>query len=589
MNVALIDIGRAIETRWRGQRLTAEDLRSLSKGPWAGGWRFKVAVRSDVKDIDLVFDASFPWSAPRLYMRRPPALGSLPHVEADGLICAFPSRTPMDPANPVGIAHAYLKRLVELAANWSDPNFVEGEIADEYLSYLGRRSAPRPIRSLLAPKDYAGPTAYLWRGRSDLVLSNDPRHLSRWLESRYGRQTRKWALEKAVILQLDTLHDPQTLPRNVSRLLDLSDSIMRRDAIVDGLVERSGALLVAVVLPTRPHATMIAYDIPAARRKTEHGRQHVTAGFRAKRMSRNVFIQRRAGASIKIAPLEVERLDAAWVHGRDQITELPILQDKTITLIGCGSLGSGVATLLAKAGVGRMNLVDPEVLASENVSRHELGITAVGCWKADALAERLRSEFPHLFEVSCYHTRWQSIAVKHPSVLRDADLLMVAIGSWMDEGALEAWRIEQDLPPTAVYGWLEPHATAAHAVSLTPQGPCLGCGLDEFGQSLLHVSDWPDGKTARAHPACGGTFQPYGASQLAYGHGLLADLCLEQLTGEPEHIHRIWSGPSRTLKNAGGTWSSGWKDFAGPSLSQGGEFEHRWSSNRHCRICKGER
>ncbi len=532
-----------------------------------------------------MFDAVFPWSAPRLYMLRPPTLGTLPHLEADGFICAFPSRTPVDPANPVGIANAYLKRLLELAADWSNPEFVEREISDEYLSYLGRKSAPRPIRSLLAPSEYDGPMAYLWRGRTGLVLSDNAEHLAEWLNRRHGRPTRPWAFEQAVVLKPDALPNPQELPGNARQLLDMAAQGEERSALIEPLVCGLGALLVTVALPTRPYATMIAYEIPRARKETERGRRHVTAGFRAKKMSREVLIQRRASASLKISPMEVERLDAAWVHGRDQLPEVRALQGKSVTVLGCGSLGSGVATLLAKAGVGGLNLIDHEVLASENTSRHDLGMSDVGRWKASVLAERLRNEFPHLPNVRGYNVRWQTIAETKPKVLCDSDIILVAIGSWMDEGAFEAWRLAQDRPPMAIYGWLEPHAVAAHAVSITAGGPCFGCGLSAFGESLLRVAEWPGSTTTRTHPACGGAFQPYGASQLARGHGLIADLCLEQLLGESTHVHRIWSGPARVLGAFGGNWSEEWKKFVGRPCDAGGEFERIWTRRDHCRIC----
>lgn len=383
--------------------------------------------------------------------------------------------------------------------------------------------------------------------------------------------------------------DPRHLPRNALQLFDLAEPVEEGPALIECLQERLTALLVAVVLPTQPHATMIAYDIPAAREQSSRGRKHATAGFRSKRMPLDVLIQRRAGASVKVTPFEVERLDAPWVHGRDQVPETNTLQSKTVTIVGCGSLGSGIATLLAKAGVGGLNLVDPELLSSENVSRHDLGLFDVGHPKATALADRLRADFPHIREVNGFRMRWQTALTVRPELLREPDLLLVAIGSWMDEGALEKWRLEQDRPPPAIYGWLEPHAVAAHAVSLQANGPCFGCGLDEFGQSHLRVSEWPDGSTTRTHPACGGAFQPYGASQLAHGHGLVADLCLEQLSGKAEHVHRIWAGPKRVLQSAGGRWSRDWEEFAGSFCDHGGEFERTWLPTPQCRICGGKR
>ena len=236
MKDVLGSVGLAAETQWRGQGLAADDLRRLPRGPWVAGWRFRVMVGPDIKEVDLVVDAVFPWSAPRLYMRCPPRLGTLPHLEADGFICAFPSRTPVDPANPVGIARAYLKRLLELASDWSNPEFVAREISDEYLSYLGRTTGPRPIRSLLAPSEYAGPKAYLWRGRRSIVLSDNLKRLTDWLNHRHGRQTRPWVFEPTVVLRPDALPNPQELPANARQLLNMAAPGSERDALIEPLV-----------------------------------------------------------------------------------------------------------------------------------------------------------------------------------------------------------------------------------------------------------------------------------------------------------------------------------------------------------------
>jgi molybdopterin/thiamine biosynthesis adenylyltransferase len=47
------------------------------------------------------------------------------------------------------------------------------------------------------------------------------------------------------------------------------------------------------------------------------------------------------------------------------------LFDKKILLVGCGSVGSTIASELARAGVGHFILADPDILEPANVSRHQ--------------------------------------------------------------------------------------------------------------------------------------------------------------------------------------------------------------------------
>ena len=66
-----------------------------------------------------------------------------------------------------------------------------------------------------------------------------------------------------------------------------------------------------------------------------------------------------------------------------------VLAGKSVGIVGCGSLGSKVAAMLARAGVRQFTLVDDDVLFVANLVRNELGAAAIGAHKVDALRARL--------------------------------------------------------------------------------------------------------------------------------------------------------------------------------------------------------
>src|SRR5690606_1733286 len=86
--------------------------------------------------------------------------------------------------------------------------------------------------------------------------------------------------------------------------------------------------------------------------------------------------------------LQVMSRDA--VHSRDAASAAS-LANKHVVLVGAGSLGSQVAMQLARAGVGRLTLIDPDILNAENLGRHVLGIDDLGRYKVDAMRDRLAS------------------------------------------------------------------------------------------------------------------------------------------------------------------------------------------------------
>jgi sulfur-carrier protein adenylyltransferase/sulfurtransferase len=66
------------------------------------------------------------------------------------------------------------------------------------------------------------------------------------------------------------------------------------------------------------------------------------------------------------------------------------LRERKVGIVGCGSLGSKVATMMARAGVGRFLLVDDDLLLPDNLVRHDLDWREVGTHKADSVARRIQ-------------------------------------------------------------------------------------------------------------------------------------------------------------------------------------------------------
>ena len=94
--------------------------------------------------------------------------------------------------------------------------------------------------------------------------------------------------------------------------------------------------------------------------------------------------------SAEILPIEVvdEEFDLlAPLHG---VWPVGALADRTIALVGAGSIGSAAAEGLAAYGIRRLVLVDPDRLRSHNFSRHRAHPENLGRYKVTALSARLK-------------------------------------------------------------------------------------------------------------------------------------------------------------------------------------------------------
>ena len=76
------------------------------------------------------------------------------------------------------------------------------------------------------------------------------------------------------------------------------------------------------------------------------------------------------------------------------------VQDKisqaAVAVCGLGGLGSNIAFALARCGIGRLHLIDFDVVDLSNLNRQQYGINQIGKPKPDALKEELLQINPYL-------------------------------------------------------------------------------------------------------------------------------------------------------------------------------------------------
>ena len=93
-------------------------------------------------------------------------------------------------------------------------------------------------------------------------------------------------------------------------------------------------------------------------------------------------------------PSKSEWMDALAVrHGT-------LLQNRfaaaTVAICGLGGLGSNIAIALARAGIGKLLLIDFDRVDISNLHRQQYKASQVGCYKTDALAENLLEIAPYV-------------------------------------------------------------------------------------------------------------------------------------------------------------------------------------------------
>ena len=68
----------------------------------------------------------------------------------------------------------------------------------------------------------------------------------------------------------------------------------------------------------------------------------------------------------------------------------------TVAVCGLGGLGSNIAIALARAGIGKLILIDFDRVDITNLHRQQYKVSQIGMYKTDALADNLREINPYI-------------------------------------------------------------------------------------------------------------------------------------------------------------------------------------------------
>ena len=103
-----------------------------------------------------------------------------------------------------------------------------------------------------------------------------------------------------------------------------------------------------------------------------------------------------------LSPEELRRYDRHIILPEVGLEGQTRLKESSVLLIGAGGLGSPMAMYLAAAGVGRIGIVDFDVVDESNLQRQIIhGQSTLGKPKLDSARQRLLDLNPHI-DVECY-------------------------------------------------------------------------------------------------------------------------------------------------------------------------------------------
>ena len=589
---ALVQVDEYIAGIPGAGRLPLEMTKQYHDHGYNVGWQVPVVFSDGIRhQLHVIADSGFPYTPPRIAVADGPGILKWPHLEKDGLLCVLPSDTAVSSDNPANVAACVLGmacRLIDESISGSNAE----DFRREFLSYWALAAEALPVfLSTIKPMSRSQRIA-VWRGKKVRVVSESPEALGLWLDRRgvMPAKSGDYDFDDGVLIWLPQPLTPAEYPDTPAqiRLLAQQHSPEMKDVLEDLAIRGVREIDVVFGAPT-PHGSCFGGIVLSRPRRppgSRRGGDPLLRGFRPGRVPAELRVTRFFSGVAKARKANVKRADHHWIHGRDNDRHQARLRGASAAVLGCGSLGGSLARLLAQSGVGNLLLVDPATLDWPNIARHQLGASSVDQSKALALAREIAVAYPHLSEITARNKR---VGMGEPGLMDDLleyDLVVSTMGNWAAEAFLnDHQQGREDFPPV-LYGWLEPHASAAHVVVVPTRGPCLRCGVNDKGRPNVAVTAWKDGGDSLQEPACGAVYSPYGPAELCWAHALVSETAIDAIINQPGTAHHyVWIGRRHRIAEVGGTWSENWLAEMGDPGTGGFTIDRPWPQSASCPVC----
>jgi hypothetical protein len=491
-------------------------LPGKEKGKYCRVWQLNESPPIlDGSPILFILKQDFPTSPARIEFDKKLCF-RLPHVEGDGHFCHGILPHPQDVVDPVAAVGEILSRLQSFLEECNQPGWIEAEFSKESGDYWKRYAETKPhakykLRELLLDVDLQGkrsvvvPTQAL--SSRLLASTGDPVELAK----RYGWAVSTVARGRTLVVKLpqSAPWTPSIWPQDFGELDDFLSSLLSEpNALRTWYRQQRHSPSIPVIVVLDHGSALYGWFLCPP----------------ASSMAQPVLL-----------PIEVNRIDRRWALSRDYRTDkLDSLTGKRVVVFGCGSLGSPTIELLARGGVGCLEIVDPQAFEAENISRHTLDMQAIGCSKSEIIKRRIVRIAPdiHITSHPIGATDWcAQLGDKHRP-----DLIIDCSGERSVRMALSLLRTNQLNGIPLMMAWMEPFCAAAHVIMLN--------GMDAWpsadpAETHINFATWPHNAEIKL-PGCGQGFHPYGMSDSIRAAGLVAERALAFLQGEDLNS-AVWS------------------------------------------------
>jgi hypothetical protein len=598
-NIAIQKLEKSIETFYgKCIRLDETELNFYKNKGFTDGWEVGIRVAERNIPCAILVDSIFPFSSPRIailgYGNFDP---HIPHVGYDGLLCL--GTTEYDFFSGKYSLQSLFQYVYALIGDGLSGN-LDTDFQLEFLNYWSI-DATDTAYACVKSQDRLSYIVYCDYKAKIYFFDSDTAG-EKWLKRCFPELNsaklfkKKISFKKTVLLPVKEIWLPSQYPQNGRDILELTKQLdfeyVRMLFECIPLFDKL-SLPVLFSFPSQSGTIFVAAKVNSTQKFLNGFRQQHQGNRKSKIEASSakyppLFGQRFFSCSAKLQKMSVQRIDAEWLHYRGEAGRVQQLHDMKVAVLGCGSLGSQVADIFCKAGIGEIALFDPDTLLWDNIYRHILGSEYVGSKKAKALAMFLEKKFPET-NILPYVSKWEKHFADGTSPqFQRFDLIISLIGDTENntENFLSFCANHETPFPPVLFGWTEVWGAAGHALLLGTKDESDGCLLCKTnGQSQLRdVFGFNTDQIIRL-PACSDSFAPYGFVDVAPIVSVIASLAFDFLSGEDvQDNYRIWISNVEKITKHGGMLNP-WVTEKFGYIHGEQVLRTEWLLDSQCKIC----
>lgn len=375
-----------------GRELLPSELSCYAKRQVIRGFTYLIACPDGQdRQLDILFTKSFPYTIPLVAIRDLTLFLVWPHVESDGVLCLPTSGKSYNGPDIIGQTIGVFREALTLIQDSASEVWKTKHLQAEFSAYWSQqiKAETAKVIAKISPSVRNRFIPY-YKTKSAFFVSDDVSTLKAFINRLGIGDIRENSISNALVLCLPEPLIPATTPRTAK---DVENLILRfapelLPFVPEQVQNFTRETLLIIQVPQGEGVAYGGLRIPkqAASNAYYRSRQRLN-GFRPGREPPELLQRQYFGSQKAVHYLSVERFDDAVVRSREnQQNYKKNIRECRIAIVGCGSVGSSVASILAQSGVGHLLLIDHELLKPENLSRNHLGATSVGLFKAKELA-----------------------------------------------------------------------------------------------------------------------------------------------------------------------------------------------------------